>query len=318
MTSLSILDSPSSFTSDDSFASNGSPTEPLQDLTMLRPLGKSRFQIFLAFSQATDKYYAVKIFPFKENKISKYYTNESRFAYLSHPNIISNLAIKPEVPTLVDGSNTTASEIVMELSPYGDFTKVILSKQFPRDEALTRTYFHQLINAIEYLHSNGVAHLDLKTPNLLLGEDYELKVTDFDCSYKKGDGILKTAGTPDYRAPELKNRKCKKPMQADIYSCGVILFVLLFHRPPCVEDDQTLNLYQLMMEKSPKFWEMHEKNTRNLRVSDEFKELFHWMVREQPTVRPSIQEIKQHPWYNGPIYSRNELLEKMKNIKRIH
>jgi len=107
-------------------------------------------------------------------------------------------------------------------------------------------------------------------------------------------------------------------MLADIYSCGIILFVLLFHRQPYDEEDQTFNTYQLMTEKNPKFWTLHEGHNRNFRASDEFKELFHWMVRSQPTIRPNIQEIKQHSWYCGPIYSRNEMLEKMKSIKRIY
>lgn len=60
----------------------------------------------------------------------------------------------------------------MEYAPYGNFSKLMSKAKIYNDEKLTRTYFHQLVEGLEYLHSQDIAHLDLKFCNLLLGDDY--------------------------------------------------------------------------------------------------------------------------------------------------
>mmetsp|Transcript_15068 Transcript_15068/g.12783 ORF Transcript_15068/g.12783 Transcript_15068/m.12783 type:complete len:89 (-) Transcript_15068:754-1020(-) len=75
---------------------------------------------------------------------------------------------------------------------------------FAADETLVRTYFHQLVNAVEHIHSKGYAHLDIKTENLLLGKDYALKVSDFDlCREAEIPLGFRGYGTKNFRAPEL-------------------------------------------------------------------------------------------------------------------
>src|SRR5690606_19425865 len=86
------------------------------------------------------------------------------------------------------------SYIVMELAPFR-LKQLVVHEEFIRDEILQRTYFSQLINGIEYLHMNGIAHLDIKPDNLLLADDYQLKIIDFDLAYKKEDLLLIGRGT---------------------------------------------------------------------------------------------------------------------------
>jgi len=69
---------------------------------------------------------------------------------------------------------------------------------------LARTYFKQLVESLEYLHSHGVSHLDLKPENILIGEKFKLKLCDFDQAYYKADRKVMSRGTIHYRAPELK------------------------------------------------------------------------------------------------------------------
>mmetsp|Transcript_11359 Transcript_11359/g.9772 ORF Transcript_11359/g.9772 Transcript_11359/m.9772 type:complete len:100 (-) Transcript_11359:543-842(-) len=97
----------------------------------------------------------------------------------------------------------------MEYAPYGDLFDCMEKAQIHRDEKLVRTYFHQLIEGLEYLHTNKIAHLDLKCENLLLTKDYKLKIADFDCSRMEGDSHVRTLGTLNYRAPEIKSGNCK-------------------------------------------------------------------------------------------------------------
>ncbi|CAN1833375.1 CBL-interacting serine/threonine-protein kinase 3 [Linum perenne] len=114
------------------------------------------------------------------------------------------------------------------------------------DEA--RRYFQQLINAVDYCHSRGVFHRDLKPENLLLDSYGNLKVSDFGLSalsqQVRDDGLLHTTcGTPNYVAPEVLNDEGYNGATADLWSCGVILFVLLAGYLP-FDDSNLMNLYK--------------------------------------------------------------------------
>ncbi|KAH9796317.1 CBL-interacting serine/threonine-protein kinase 23 [Citrus sinensis] len=114
------------------------------------------------------------------------------------------------------------------------------------DEA--RKYFQQLINAVDYCHSRGVCHRDLKPENLLLDANGVLKVSDFGLSalpqQVRDDGLLHTTcGTPNYVAPEVINNKGYDGAKADLWSCGVILYVLMAGYLP-FEESNLMALYK--------------------------------------------------------------------------
>jgi len=88
-----------------------------------------------------------------------------------------------------------ASCIAMEYAPYGDFCDIIASYAIYDDEILIRTFFHHLIEGMKYLHERKISHLDIKLDNLLLGEDFNLKLTDFDLSHIEGDSPVTSKGT---------------------------------------------------------------------------------------------------------------------------
>ncbi|KAI3891889.1 hypothetical protein MKX03_026297 [Papaver bracteatum] len=132
--------------------------------------------------------------------------------------------------------------IVLEFVNRGELFDKIVS-QLKEDEA--RRYFHQLINAVDYCHSRGVYHRDLKPENLLLDSYGSLKVSDFGLSafspQLKDDGLLHTAcGTPNYVPPEVVKDKGYDGTTSDIWSCGVILFVLMAGYLPFEESNLSL------------------------------------------------------------------------------
>ena len=129
--------------------------------------------------------------------------------------------------------------IVLELVTGGElFDKIVAEGRFNEDMA--RFYFRQLVRAVGFCHAQGVCHRDLKPENLLLDEHGNLKISDFGLSaLSVGTGedddtsratlLHTTCGTPNYVAPEVISEDSAgyDGFKADIWSCGVILYVLL-------------------------------------------------------------------------------------------
>ena len=105
-------------------------------------------------------------------------------------------------------------------------------------------YFKQLISAIHYAHSNGVAHRDLKPENILIDSNEQIKVADFGLSNIITDGspLLTSCGSPNYASPEIVNGEAYDGLAADIWSCGVILYASLTNSLP-FESDSITNLF---------------------------------------------------------------------------
>jgi serine/threonine protein kinase len=289
------------------------------DLVLVKVLNKAKFSVLLGYLPTTRQSYAVKLFPHVLNKPSRFFSHEIRFMNLSHENVTSIVHYEQEREATFEDGNSKISYTVMELAPYGDFCDLILSQRLQLDDKLARTYFHQLIEGMEYLHSVGIAHLDLKCDNLLLSENYKLKICDFDQAYIKGQENIFSNGTPGFRAPELVQRRCRNLEAADIYSAGIILFTfkcqgfLPYEEKEKVQ--QGMDMFNMMMCCPDQFWQKHSKvQHQKLSFFDEdFRSLFLSMVAYKPSERASIQQIKKSKWYNGPIYSQNELEDVLKN-----
>ena len=135
--------------------------------------------------------------------------------------------------------------LVLELITGGElFDKIVEQKRFDEDTA--RKYFQQLILGVQYCHEQGIVHRDLKPENLLLDAHGVLKISDFGLANLQRGGVglgstlLDTiCGTPNYVAPEVLHERGYNGMAADVWSCGVILFVMLAGYLPF--DDQELN-----------------------------------------------------------------------------
>jgi len=282
-----------------------------ENLQIIKMLGRSNASVFLVFCKDDQKTYAMKVYPIEKRDVSMHYYIEARFNWVSHPNVISIKDVQP-LKKNIEGIEQPVSYILMEAAPYGDFSSLIRDVPVYKDERLVRTYFRQLIQGLEYLHSNGLAHLDLKPQNLLLGDKYTLKIADFDCSHPEEDAFVSVGGTRGYRAPEIANDTCTNPKAADIYSAGVILFALMTGYVPYDENKQYkgVNLWELLQREDPLFWELHSRHA----IDDSFKELFMSMVKADPNKRPSLDAIKKSRWCTGPVYNQKELCQIMSKL----
>ncbi|KHG03616.1 CBL-interacting serine/threonine-protein kinase 9 [Gossypium arboreum] len=192
-----------------------------------RTLGEGSFaKVKFAKNVETGQCVAIKIMDrdqvLRHRMVEQIKNEISTMKLIKHPNVIKIFEVM---------ASKTKIYIVIEFVNGGElFDKIARHGRLKEDEA--RSYFQQLINAVDYCHSRGVYHRDLKPENLLLDSYGVLKISDFGLSafsqQVRGDGLLHTAcGTPNYVAPEVLKDKGYDGKSSDIWSCGVILFVLM-------------------------------------------------------------------------------------------
>ncbi|KAL9681278.1 hypothetical protein QQ045_013060 [Rhodiola kirilowii] len=186
-------------------------------------------------------------------------------------------------------ASRTKIYIILEFITGGElFDKIVHHGRLSESES--RRYFQQLIEGVEYCHSKGVYHRDLKPENLLLDSLGNLKISDFGLSAlpEQGVAILKTTcGTPNYVAPEVLNHKGYNGALADVWSCGVILYVLMAGYLPYDELDLT-TLYSKIerAEYSCPTW-----------FPVGAKSLIYKILDPNPDTRISIADIKDDEWF---------------------
>ena len=130
----------------------------------------------------------------------------------------------------------------MEYCEGKDLMDFILSKR-RLSELESLKYFQQLINALFYLHSQNIAHRDVKIDNMLLDKDLNLKLVDFGLSTKYTDEILldQPCGTVVYAAPEVLEGNEYHGMLVDVWSSGIVLFGMASGYLPFSDKDDEVN-----------------------------------------------------------------------------
>ena len=164
------------------------------------------------------------------------------------------------------------------------FNHIIHQNSLPEIEALR--YFRQMISGLSYCHAFNICHRDLKPENILLDRNGNVKIADFGmAALQPLDSLLSTAcGSLLYAAPELLKGYRYRGDKIDIWSCGVILFVMLTATLPFEDTDSDALKYKI---KKGRFY-MPEY------LSDEAKDLLWWMLQVDPRRRISLDQLWQH------------------------
>ncbi|XP_062077322.1 serine/threonine-protein kinase SRK2A isoform X2 [Humulus lupulus] len=160
-----------------------------------------------------------------------------------------------------------------------------------------RYFFQQLISGVNYCHSMQICHRDLKLENTLLDGSPapRLKICDF--GYSKSSLLhsrpKSTVGTPAYIAPEVLSRREYDGKLADVWSCGVTLYVMLVGAYPFEDQEdpknfrKTINRIMAVQYKIPEY----------VHISQDCRHLISRIFVANPAKRITIKEIKNHPWF---------------------
>jgi len=253
-----------------------------------RFLGKGGFARCYEFTSLdTRKVYAAKIIA--KSSITKARAKQKLMSEikihrsLKHPNIVGfehffedaeNVYILLELCT-----NQTLNELVKR------------RKRIYELEA--QCYMVQIVNCIKYMHSFRVIHRDLKLGNLFLSNKLEIKAGDFGLATKlefEGQKRRTICGTPNYIAPEILDGKQGHCNEVDIWSLGVVLYALIVGKPPFETNDvkSTYNRIRMNAYSFPD----------HLQISEQAKSLITRILRTEPSMRPTLDEIMEHPFFH--------------------
>ena len=176
----------------------------------------------------------------------------------------------------------------------GELFDRIKSKQVYKEKTAL-ICMRNMIEALKYMHENDVVHRDLKPENLILASkdnDSDLRIADFGLAsfIKDGEMLKLRCGSPGYVAPELLD-DIGYDKKADIFSAGVIFYVLLTGRPVF----RGYNINEILLknkkcevEYPSKYWD---------KISDKAKDLVNKMLHKDPAERISAEEALKHPWF---------------------
>jgi len=175
--------------------------------------------------------------------------------------------------------------IIMELC-YNNTLHELLKRRKKLTELETQYYVYYLIKALQYIHSLKIIHRDLKLANLFLTENMQMKLGDFGlAALLRFDGERKRSlcGTPNYMAPEILEGKTGHSFEVDIWSIGIIIYILLIGKPPFETTSAKETLKRIRM-KNYSF-------PQNGIISEPAKELIQNILVLEPHKRPSLKEI---------------------------
>ncbi|KAM6985796.1 serine/threonine-protein kinase SIK1 [Aplochiton taeniatus] len=270
-------------------SSTGIPSNPTQGRPLqvgfyeiIRTLGKGNFAVVkLARHKVTKTQVAIKIIDktrLNSSNLEKIYREVQIMKLLNHPHIIKLYQVMETKDMLY---------IVTEYAQNGEmFDHLTSNGRMNEDEA--RKKFWQILTAVDYCHRHHIVHRDLKTENLLLDANMNIKLADFGFGnfYNVGEPLSTWCGSPPYAAPEVFEGKEYEGPQLDIWSLGVVLYVLVCGSLPF--DGVSLPaLRQRVTEgrfRIPFF------------MSEDCENLIRKMLVVDPAKRISVAQIKQHRW----------------------
>jgi len=262
----------------------------LYAIKIFKPDSKKYFEREINVNDTLPKKYFLSVFKYGIGHIQKESTNSSHLT-TSNNIFTGNVFYKIE-----------------EFAENGELFNYVyqLEKGFP--EKVSAKIFAKIVKSVKILHENNIVHCDIKPENILVGNDFNLKLIDFGFSKKinKDHVVYGNEGSEIYSSPETRkgNNSGYDGIKNDIFSLGVLLFVITIGRFPFNSSKYSDKKYRLIMfKKYEQYWSNYEKYN----LSNEFKDLMNHLICYQPNERFNIDEILEHPWIKNNVNNKKEI-----------
>jgi len=187
---------------------------------------------------------------------------------------------------------------IEEIAENGELFNYVYELNKGFSDEISAKIFVNIVKSVKLLHKKGIIHGDIKPENILIGNDFNIKLIDFGFSEKvrKNDYIINsTSGTDTYCSPETRKGYIQgyDGIKSDVFSLGVLLFVIRAGKFPFNLSGYCDKRYRLIMNKNyEEYWKGFAKDN----FSNEFKDLMNHLICYDPSERFSIDEILEHPW----------------------
>lgn len=273
----------------------------IQDFKLGKELGEGSYStVMLGTDIHSGANFAIKILNkrhiIKEKKVKYVNIEKNALNRLGDRNGIIGLHF-----TFQDASSLY---FVLDYAENGELLSLI-KRHGTLNESSAKHYTVQLIDAIDYMHSNGVIHRDLKPENILIDKDLRLQITDFGTAklldaddnghYPADTRATSFVGTAEYVSPELLNDKyCGKA--ADIWSMGCIIFQMIAGKPPFKANNE----YQTFQ----KIQKLQYAFTAGFPIM--IRDLIKRILVLKPRERLTIKDIKEHLWFKEIDWNNEE------------
>ena len=263
----------------DIFFQQGIGIGPFQ---MMNEIGKGEFgKVYIGIHEETKEKVAIKQIQKSNEKVNM---NSVRSEIniqkkLFHPYLCKMYCVI-DIPDYIF--------IVTEYCSGGEILKTMEEQDAPFEERMACKIFTQVLSGIEYLHNNYICHRDIKLENMLFDENGDAKLTDFGLS-KSFEGNItfdKAVGSALYSAPEVFTGKPYIGKNADLWSMGVCLYVMVCGEYPFKGDELDDFLKSLFNDN----FDVPDS------VSPEYKDLIYRILEKDPNKRLNVEQIKRHNW----------------------
>ncbi|KAL5735248.1 hypothetical protein ACOSP7_033109 [Xanthoceras sorbifolium] len=279
-------------TSDDENENNQVAIKTLKRIGSTTPLGKKTSNTASTMEFPTRKQVSIS---------DALLTNE----ILVMRKIVEHVSPHPNVVDLYDVcEDQTGVHLVLELCSGGElFDRIVAQERYSEAEAAA--VVRQIAQGLRGLHKADIVHRDLKPENCLFlnqRKDSPLKIMDFGLSSVEGytDPVVGLFGSIDYVSPEALSQD-RITTKSDMWSLGVILYILLSGYPPFIAQSNRQK-QQMIMAGDFSFYEKTWKN-----ISSSAKQLISSLLAVDPHRRPSAQELLNHPWVNGDSAKEDQM-----------